>query len=130
MNHASLWIGLAGVRCHSLASVIDDPQVLVLARQPLRTSPVRGQHHVQPDIQTVLLSEVEHAIKIIKLVDPGPGFHPVPVGMAADDTETRRPHSAEIIIPHILARRRSTVVLHANRKTKVRGVYEVGLDIS
>ena len=128
MDHSSLRKRLAGVRCHSLPSVIDHPQVGVLARQPLGAGTVSGKHHVEPDVQTVLLSEVEHPVKIIELVNPRPRFHPVPIGMAAYDAKTRRPDSAQIVIPHLLARGRRTVVLYANRKSTLRCVLEAGLN--
>ena len=128
VDRASLRISLAGVRRHSLPSIIDHPQVGVFARQPLGAGTVSGQHHVEPDVQSVLFPELEHAVKIIELVYPRPRFHPVPIGMAADDAETRPPDPAQIIIPHILARRRSTVVLYANRKSTIQIVLEAALD--
>src|SRR5438093_5173109 len=112
---------------HSLAAIRHHPYVRVLAREPLRTRAVRGEHDVEPGLQSMLFGEVDHEIEVVEFILAWAGFHPIPVGMAAYDPKAGRGDSCKVLVPAVPLRRRPAVVLDPDGKRRIRMAEVLGV---
>ena len=119
VDHAALRICPTGVRRHRLPQIVNHPHVGMLASQPLGACAVGAEHDVQPDIEPVLLPQVEHHVEVVQLVLPGPGLHVIPIGVAAHDAHAGGPDARIVAVPHVELRDWPAVVFRADGKRVV-----------
>ena len=97
-----------------IAVAVHGADVGVLAQQPFGAGAVRRQGDVEPDVEAVLLRQVEHQVEVLQLVAAGSRLHMVPEAEAAHDAHSRGPDGGKVGVPDLLFRDGGPVVLDAD----------------